>query len=243
MTWKTHVIGGASAGIAAAYVAKGTFAESSLITASAVLGSMLPDIDKPGSRIARSDSLIGLVSYMTSLFTKHRGFFHTVFGALMFAGIFYALAMFRTDKESLLSFFLAFSVFVIVHAFGGVFSRLAGWLAAGAYVFGPTAAEILAGSGIEPRLNSRTAFLCSLGIFLGCVMHMVYDSFNPGGIMWAYPLSKKKFSFLSVKTNSMSEYGFFSVQVVILALIIAVCYQETAVFETLKKLLSELSSF
>lgn len=243
MTWKTHLIGGAQIGLLASYVMAESVTESAVIVSASVLGSLLPDIDKTGSKIARSDSLIGLVSVGTSCLTKHRGFCHTLFGAVLFAAIFYGLAVFRTEKESLLSFFMAFSVFVLVHALGGVFSRLAGWLSAAAYTFGPEAAGFLSGNGIELGLNKRTAAICAAGIFLGCVMHMAYDSFTKGGIKWAYPLSKRNFSMLSIRTNSAGEFGFFAVQVFLLAAVISVCYGNTAVFETTRSVFEQMAEF
>ena len=240
MTWKTHIIGGAQAGILASYIGSVSPVESGVIITASVLGSILPDIDNPRSKVARCDAFIGLVSHVATKFTKHRGFLHTVWGALLLAAIFYALAMFQTEKESLLSFFMAFSVFVLVHALGGPASKLAGWLAVAAYAFGPKAAAFLSENDIHIVLNGHAAFICALGIFIGCIMHIVYDSFNPSGIMWLYPLSKKTFSLMSVKTDSGAEYGFAAAQVAVLAVIIAACYHDTYVFESIKSLIDEL---
>lgn len=241
MTWHTHVTGGAAIGMAASYVAGADFMESAVIISSAVIGSLLPDIDRPTSKIAKSDSLIGLVSHLTSMFTRHRGVLHTVFGALLFSGIFYALAMLRTEKESLLSFFLSFSVFILVHAFGGAFFRLAGWAAAATYISGPKVAELLTESSITFGIDERSARLCAIGVFLGCIAHMLYDTFNPGGIAWLWPVSKKNFSLMSIKTDSRAEIGFFAVSVMVLVVITAACYHDASVVKTLKTLLDELS--
>lgn len=243
MTWKTHALGGAQIGLVASYAASESSVESAVIISAAILGSLLPDIDKPGSKISRSDSLIGFISFWVSKLTRHRGFLHTVFGAAFFAALFYGLAVFRTEKESLLSFSMAFTVFILVHALGGVFSRLAGWLAAGAYVFGPELSRILSGSGMDFSVNKHTAGLCAAGIFLGCLSHMVYDSFNAGGIKWAYPLSKKSFSVLTIKTNSASEFWFFAVQVFLLAGVISVCYGESAAFMSAKSVFQSIERF
>ena len=43
------------------------------------------------------------------------------------------------------------------------------------------------------------------GIFLGILSHLILDSFTIGGLPWFYPLSKKKFSFCKIKTNSKLE--------------------------------------
>ena len=237
------MIGGAIIGVASSYVARSDFTESSVIISSAVIGSLLPDIDRPSSKIAKSDSLIGLISHLTSKFTRHRGVLHTVFGAATFAALFYGLAAFRTEKESLLSFFLAFSVFILIHVFGGAFYRLAGWAAAFSYIAGPRVAEIMTESNISFEIQLHSARLCALGIFVGCIAHMAYDTFNPGGIAWLWPLSKKNISLLSIKTDSRAEAGFFVLQVLILAVVVAVCYGDAKAVETMKRLFDEVSAF
>lgn len=242
MTWRTHVIGGAIVGVTASYMTGGNFTDSAVIVSSSVIGSLLPDIDRPTSKIAKSDSMIGLISCLTSKFAKHRGVLHTVFGALIFSAVFYGLAMFRTEKESLLSFFLAFSVFILIHVFGGVFYRLAGWAAAAAYIAGPRLSELLSENNMSISFQEHSARLCALGVFLGCMAHMVYDSFNPGGIPWLWPISRKNLSLLSIKTDSKAEAGFFTLQVMILAAVVAACYHDARVIESIKNVFDELSA-
>lgn len=43
------------------------------------------------------------------------------------------------------------------------------------------------------------------GIFLGILSHLILDSLTLGGLPWFYPLSKKRFSLCSIKTNSKFE--------------------------------------
>lgn len=242
MTWKTHLIGGAQAGIAAAYLAGGSIGESALILSSALIGSVLPDIDQPGSKLAKSDSLVGLASLFVSRFTKHRGITHTAAGAALAATLFYALAMFRTDRESIFALIAALAVFIFVHAAGGAFSRLAGWLAVICYVFAPQIMQFLSDHSVGFSVNARSAALCAAGILLGCISHIVYDAFNKGGVMLLYPFSKKTFRFLDIRTNTFAEFGFAGVQVLVLALLIAVLYRDVRIVNAVRELVDELSN-
>lgn len=242
MTWRTHLIGGAQVGVAAAYIAGGSFGESALIISSALLGSVLPDIDQPGSKLAKSDSLVGFMSLLVSRFTKHRGITHTVIGAALIAMLFYILAMFRTDKESVFAFLIAMSVFALVHVAGGIFSRLAGWLAVICYAFAPQIMQVLSEHSVSFSVNARSAALCAAGIFLGCISHIVYDAFNKGGVMLLYPFSKKTFRFLDIRTNTFAEFGFAGVQVLVLALLIAVLYRDVRIVNAVRELVDELSN-
>lgn len=57
--------------------------------------------------------------------------------------------------------------------------------------------------------------LClAMGTAAGMLSHIIMDSLNPSGIMWAYPFSKKKFSIAKIRTGSKTEY-------IILGMIIA----------------------
>ena len=242
MTWKTHIIGGAQIGIVLASVAHGTATDSAIIFSASMLGSVLPDIDHPRSKLARSDAFVGLLSRVISKFTKHRGFTHTIPGALLFALIFYALAMFRTEKESLIAFFAALIVFIAIHAMGDALRWLAGWVAVAVYMAGPQVASLIRDHNIDIGINSESARLCALGIFAGCVIHMVYDSFNSGGIQWLYPISRKNIRLLAIKTNTLGELGFIAMQILVLSAIIAVCYKDVRAFEMLKEIVGELKT-
>lgn len=55
------------------------------------------------------------------------------------------------------------------------------------------------------------------GLLPGMLSHLMLDTCNPGGIMWLYPLSNKKFSILPIKTGSFGEIAVAIVLAVILA--------------------------
>ncbi len=231
MTWKTHLIGGAQAGVLLACAAGGSAVDSAVIASAALLGSVLPDIDHSRSKLSRGDSLVGLLSRLTTKFTRHRGFTHTIPGAFLFGLLFYALAMFRTERQSLISFFAAFAVFFIIHMGGGRASRFAGWIAVAVYAAGPQIATLLTEHSIKINVNGRSAWLCAAGIIAGCASHILFDLFNKGGIMLLWPFSKKTVRLMKIKTNTAGEFWFAAAQILVLALILVVCLRDSGLFE------------
>ena len=222
MTWKAHILGGAQAGLITIAVTGSDYKESAVIMSAAVLGSVLPDIDSK-SKLGRSDALVEILSYITSRFTSHRGITHTVLGAAMLAAVFYGLAMLPRGgaEEGLIAFFSAYAVFIVLHATSSPLKPLAGFLAVAVYALGPTLAAIIADNNIPVYVCSRTAMLCSAGIFAGCLSHMVYDSCTKGGVKWLWPVSRKDFKIMEIKTNTVGEFWFMVVQILILGLMLA----------------------
>ena len=78
MTYKTHLIGGATIGLAIAQLYPGTVMDTSLLIGTSMLGSVLPDIDHNRSKLAQGDAVVGIAATAVSKFTKHRGFTHTI---------------------------------------------------------------------------------------------------------------------------------------------------------------------
>lgn len=242
MTWRTHIIGGAQIGMLTSVAISASPAETALITGSALIGSVLPDIDHTKSKISRNDSLVGILSYLLSKVTKHRGFTHTVFGAITFAFLFYGLAVFKTEKESLIATFAAVGVFVGINAFAGALRPLAGWLSVITYSMGPQIAGLISDHNLNVGINTRSALVCAIGIFAGCISHYIYDSFNAGGIPWLWPVSKKSFRFMAIKTNSASELIFNVTQIILLSAIIATCYKETEAFVLFERIIENIKA-
>lgn len=71
MNYKTHILGGVTAGLLVAnYVLKTPTIETTILVSGAVVGSLIPDIDHRGSYISKR--LKGVSSITSSIF-KHRG--------------------------------------------------------------------------------------------------------------------------------------------------------------------------
>ena len=83
---------------------------ASLITISSIIGSYIPDIDEPNSKIGKR---IRLLSKILKFIFKHRGIIHTpFFGILLMLGIRYGLASFVPPeylKNILLGFFVGYA--------------------------------------------------------------------------------------------------------------------------------------
>lgn len=52
------------------------------------------------------------------------------------------------------------------------------------------------------------ANLFATGLVPGMLSHIILDTFNKGGISWFWPISKKRFRLLSIKTDSITETVF-----------------------------------
>lgn len=81
MQARAHVLGGVTAGTA---VAVYTDYDPLLSFGAAIVGSLLPDIDHGKSKIANSNSIMRLLSFVVTLLFTHRTFTHSlVFMALI----------------------------------------------------------------------------------------------------------------------------------------------------------------
>ena len=224
MTWKTHLIGGAQAGILVCAVSGASQGDSVAIISAAMLGSVLPDLDQPKSKLSQSDILVHVISSAISRSTKHRGVTHTFFGAALFGALFYALAMIQGGtEESLISFFAAFLTFVLLHGTGSPLKPLAGLFAIAVYMlFGPTIADMIYKNQLPLVINDIfVPVLCALGVFAGAASHIAYDAFNKGGVPILFPFSTKNYRLMDIRTNTAGEFWFIAVQIVILGLMLA----------------------
>lgn len=225
MTYKTHLIGGAQAGLLAAMCTSSSYTESALIVSAAMLGSVLPDMDQPKSKLCQSDLLVGALSLVTSKLTKHRGFTHTLPGAAMFGAPFYALSVLqggRSDTEGLIALISAFAIFVLLHATGSVFRPLAGCISVAVYAAGPEIAAAITGAGFALASDNRFAVLMAVSVAAGAVSHVFYDAFNKGGVPVLWPLTKRKFRLMEIRTNTAGEFWFIVLQIILLGLMLEI---------------------
>lgn len=56
-------------------------------------------------------------------------------------------------------------------------------------------------------------FFANTGFYIGCLSHLILDTFNKTGVPWLFPLSTKKISLLSIKTGETSEAFFQFAQI------------------------------
>lgn len=146
MTGSTHLMAGVVCG-AVLSLNMPTPAAKGVVIASAVIGSLFPDIDHPNSKISHK---IPILPKIISLACGHRGIIH-----------------------SPILYLPLLLVFVLV--------------------------------------QNNLIRLGVLGFLVGVLSHLVLDTLNPTGIPWLYPLTKKKFHLLSIKTGALGEKCFFFV--------------------------------
>ncbi|BCZ46582.1 TcpI protein [Clostridium gelidum] len=84
-------------------------------------------------------------------------------------------------------------------------------------------------------INDKLLLVGIKGLFLGVLSHLLLDSFTIGGLPWFYPLSKKKFSLGSVKTNSKVEDILCGVLIFINIVIVLDILHITSVFTFTQK--------
>ena len=98
MMGKTHMAAGILAGelTALAYY-RASIIPALIVISSAAIGSLLPDIDHPGSLLSSSTRLSRHISNSVAAVTPHRGLTHTpIFAGLILAALYYGMNQ-RTD--------------------------------------------------------------------------------------------------------------------------------------------------
>lgn len=217
MMWNTHIFGGFQAGILVAAVTNADPKTAALQIGAATLGSILPDIDQPNSKISRSDIVLSTVSKNLSKVTKHRREVHTIWASAIFALI------------------AALFLFIATSASATGFSVLAGLITA--IIIDLLGLKIGIPMGLIlffliPNLinfslftlDKNLIFPIALSVFFGCISHLLYDTINIQGIMWLHPFKKKRYKLGRIQTQSKEE-TFFRVLMVMITLILFVAIQ------------------
>lgn len=215
MTWKTHLLGGIQAGVIMAAATGAEPKTAMLEIGAASLGSLLPDIDHPESKISKSDILLKITSEGLSKITKHRREVHTVWASFLFALIIYILlrlALFTPATGT--SFLVGLALALLIDMAGGMLGLMFG---IAAFLLLP---QFISLNTIPLDINAIS--LCGIAIFAGCISHLIYDSANIQGIMWLHPFSKKRFHFMKIQTTSKGEDLFFFAMIILTLLLIAV---------------------
>lgn len=88
MVGKTHIAGGVLAG-ELVYLQQGSPAIAGPILLAAVIGSLMPDIDKPGTTISSANTGTKLTAVFLNVLSCHRGFCHTIVCGGLLTGILY----------------------------------------------------------------------------------------------------------------------------------------------------------
>jgi len=55
-------------------------------------------------------------------------------------------------------------------------------------------------------LFSALSYSFGIGFFVGYLSHLILDTLNPTGIMWAYPIKRTYYSIAKIRVGSLGEY-------------------------------------
>lgn len=90
---------------------------------------------------------------------------------------------------------------------------------------------------VVPKDMHAIAVEIAEGILIGYFSHLLLDTFNPGGIMWLYPISKKYFHIAQIKTGTIGEVLVAGGMTLVLALFSIQYFNMTGLYdETLYKI-------
>lgn len=63
------------------------------------------------------------------------------------------------------------------------------------------------------------AIVVGIGFLLGSLNHLIWDTFNPQGILWLYPC-KKRISICFIQTGSVFETVFYCINIALIAVVV-----------------------
>lgn len=218
MNATTHMtIGGLTGGLTLAYsLASRSFSFDFsgyeiyplIVTAAAIAGGIAPDIDMKKSkagRFLRKMLRIGLVAsaiFMVVMYFLPQTGFHILDGAIGMGA--------RIDR-GLPLILAAFCIFVLVAVekskHRGFTHTLVGLL----LISMPLIFMIETGVMF---IGADIAVSAQAGFILGWFSHMVIDTFNSGGIPWAWPITSKRFRLMKINTGTDREVTFMVVSTV-----------------------------
>lgn len=155
MKSSTHIIASGYIGITAALSMNTEPKDTLIILAASALGSIIPDIDKKGSKVSNKNIATGITSKIVRTFASHRGFTHTFIGS------------------GIISLLLVYIISIM-----------------------------------PIEANRHIYMLIFMGLFFGMVSHILLDALNPKGVMLLWPLSRRRFNLMSIRTGTASEFIF-----------------------------------
>lgn len=204
------MIGGLQTGIALAAATQADIPQTATIIACTTFGSILPDIDQPNAKICREDYLAKAFSEIISSFTKHRRATHTIWFSFLFALLFYFLSIPIRNGSAIWFALLAFAL--VRTSRSRPIRAIASLVAIAVLLVTPLFEQYTTAVPdftIEP-------LLVGISIFAGCIIHLIYDSFNPQGIQWLSPISRKRYSVGNIQVMGKSESAFALLMILVL---------------------------
>lgn len=206
MNKTTHIVGGACAGVITSTIVVSNIASvdrimlSGVLIGSSIWGSLLPDIDHPESTFGKK---IPIISNLISATGGHRGITH----APLLYMLLISLMLLITNRGIQFFVVLGLEYFlskIIAKLIYKLKLKLLGkpyylhWVL---YLI-----MIVLTCKIDGYLNMLYTQML-IGTFVGALSHIFMDSLTKGGTPWFYPISKRKFRILKLKTGRDEGLG------------------------------------
>lgn len=196
MNYKTHLAGGALAGVVfSGLVVKDlglmeTIINTGVITGMSLVGSLLPDIDKENTYISNRAKPVAKLASLTG----HRGMFHAPILWTLLLWVMLEFASGNIAKTACIIIYVGYMISILGNRRG----------VKNLYIILPS---VLLGV-ILFLYDSTQLNLVWLGLYIGVISHLVFDTLNKKGIPWLYPISKKKYHIAKIVTGGDFEIFF-----------------------------------
>lgn len=196
MNYKSHRIAGLCSGlVVGSLITKGatdnvTLEIMGLITSASIIGSLLPDIDHPESKISKNAQIL---SKGINMVAGHRGVFHSpLLYIIVFSFLYILIGKIPVSDNAN---FITKIMLIIICSFYGILKEKPILLLYS--VFG-ISLFFIPNSDINVYLLLLNTLI---GLFTGVASHLLLDMMTVSGIPFLWPISKHKFRLLKLKTN------------------------------------------
>lgn len=201
-----HIVGGACAGVITSTIIVSNIASvdgvmfSGILIGSSIWGSLLPDIDHPESTFGKK---VPIISNLISATGGHRGITH----APLIYMLLISLMLLITNRGIQFFVVLGLEYFlskIIASSIYKLKLKLLGkpyYLHLALYLI-----MIVLTCKVDGYLNVLYTQML-IGVFVGALSHIFMDSLTIGGTPWFFPISKRKFRILKLKTGRDEGLG------------------------------------
>ena len=204
MNKTAHIVGGTCAGIMTSAVLINSYSNvsdfivSGILIGSSVWGALLPDIDHPESTIGKKSKLVSKIISATG---GHRGITHA---PLIYLLLVFLLMLFN-KKPIQIAVVIGLEYFLTEIITIGIYKLK---LVKKPYILHFVLFVILAIYTLKS--NKYIGILYTqmiIGMFVGAISHIFLDSLTKSGTPWFYPIIKRKFRLLKLRTGKDDWLG------------------------------------
>ena len=216
MNRTAHIVGGTCAGVLTStlmvenlYTVEGAIF-SGILIGSSIWGSLLPDIDHPESTFGKK---VPVISKLISATGGHRGVTHAPLIYMLL------LSLFLLINNNLITFIIVLGLeYFISKIIATTLYKLHIKLLKKPYLlhWALYLIMIVCTFQVNGYLNLIYSQML-IGIFVGAMSHIFMDSLTVGGTPWLYPISRRKFRILKLRTGENEGLGMLIVSMITIA--------------------------